>query len=265
MPFNLFLDAVIRMALKQHPDKGVQVVYTYNAPVMHNSRYKLNRSTLVQNLSYADDILLTSSNIEDLECLVTSLNNTCAKFGLKMNLKKTKFMSILPNNTTRLNITPTLQMSDDTNIERVSQFKYLGSILRSDNSVDAEVESCINRAAQVFRSISRLVWYQNKIKVSTKIKLFKSVIIPTLLYGSETWNLLTHHTQRLQVFVNKCLRIITRTFLWEEMRNTQLRNLTKIERVDVLIQKRRLQWLGHVERMSNERLQKKLGEQNNEW
>ena len=149
-------------------------------------------------------------------------------------------------------------MSDDTNIERVSQFKYLGSILRSDNSVDAEVESRINRAAQVFRSISRLVWYQNKIKVSTKIKLLKSVTIPTLLYGSETWNLLTHHTQRLQVFVNKCLRIITRTFLWEEMRKTQLRNLTKIERVDVLIQKRRLQWLGYVERMSDERLQKKL-------
>ena len=157
---------------------------------MHNSRYKLDRSTLVQNLPYADDILLTSSNIENLECLVTSLNNTCAKFGLKMNLKKKKFMSISPNKTTRLNITPTLQMSDDTNIQRVSQFKYLGSILRSDNSVDAEVESRINRAAQVFSSISRLVWYQNKIKVSTKIKLFKSVIIPTLLYGSETWNLL---------------------------------------------------------------------------
>ena len=179
MLFNLFLDAVIRVALKQHPDKGVQVEYTYNAPLMRNSRYKLDRTTLVQNLSYADDILLTSSNIEDLECLVTSLNNTCAKFGLKMNLKKTKFMSISPNNITRLNITPTLQMSDDTNIERVSQFKYLGSILRSDISVDAEVESRINRAAQIFRSISRLIWYQNKIKVSTKIILFKSVIIPT--------------------------------------------------------------------------------------
>ena len=37
MLFNLFLDAVIRVALKQHPDKGVQVEYTYNAPLMHNS------------------------------------------------------------------------------------------------------------------------------------------------------------------------------------------------------------------------------------
>ena len=79
MLFNLFLDAVIRVALKQHPDKGVQVEYTYNAPLMHNSRYKFDRSTLFQNLSYADDIMLTSSNIEGFECLVTSLNNTCAK------------------------------------------------------------------------------------------------------------------------------------------------------------------------------------------
>ena len=37
MLFNLFLDAIIRVALKQHPDKGVQVEYTYNAPLMHNS------------------------------------------------------------------------------------------------------------------------------------------------------------------------------------------------------------------------------------
>ena len=80
MLFNLFLDAVIRVALIQHPDKGVLVEYTYNAPLIHNIRYKLDRATLVQNLSYPDGILLTSSNIEDLECLVTSLNNTCAKF-----------------------------------------------------------------------------------------------------------------------------------------------------------------------------------------
>ena len=81
-----------------------------------------------------------------------------------MNLKKTKFMSISSNNTTQPNITPFMQISDDTNIEQVSQFKYLGSILRSNNSVDAEVESRINRAAQVFRSIK-------KKKVSTEIKL----------------------------------------------------------------------------------------------
>ena len=90
---------------------------------------------------------------------------------------------------------------------------YLRSILSSDNSVDAEVESRINRAAQVFRTLSRLVWYQSKKNVDTKVKLFKSTIIPTLLYGSDTWNLLQHHIQRLHVFANKCSRIITGTSL----------------------------------------------------
>ena len=142
--------------------------------------------------------------------------------------------------------TATLSIGGDNYLEEVTQFKYLGSILSSDNSVDTEVEARINRAAQAFRTLSRLVWYQPKIKVQTKLKLFKAVIIPNLLYGSETWNLLQKHTQRLQVFVNRCLRIITGTSLWEKIRNTQLRSSSNIDRVEVMIQKRRLKWLGHL-------------------
>ena len=140
----------------------------------------------------------------------------------------------------------------------MSQFKCLKKILSSDNTVEAEVESRINRASQVFRNISKLVWYQPKIRISTKVKLFKSVILPILLYGSETWNLLQHNIQRLQVFVNRCLRIITGTSLWDKMRSTQLGNKANIDRVDVMIQKRRLQLLGHVERMHDNRLPKNL-------
>ena len=120
------------------------------------------------------------------------------------------------------------------------------------------MESRINKASQVFRSISRLVWYQPKIKLLTKLKLFKAVILPTLLYGSKTWNLLQHNIQRLQVFVNRCLRIIPGFSLWEKIKNTQLLHKANIDRVDVLIQKRRLQWLGHVKRMHDDRLPKKL-------
>ena len=80
----------------------------------------------------------------------------------------------------------------------------------------------------------------SKINVHTKLKPFKSTIIPTLLYSSETWNFLQHHIQRLQVFTNRCLRIITGTSLWEKMKNTQLRRKANIERIDVMIQKRRL-------------------------
>ena len=201
--------------------------------------------------------MITSDNIKDLECLVTSIDDVCIKFGLRINFSKTKYMTILPKNSIP-SLNTTLAIRDDINIEQVTQFKYLGSILNSDNTVDAEVESRIDKASQVFRSLSRLVWYQRKIKVSTKLKLFKAIIIPTLLYGSETWNVLQCHIQRLQVFTNRCLRIITETSLWDKLRNTQLRCKSKIERVDVMIQRRRLQWLGHLKRMENSKLQKKL-------
>ena len=187
------------------------------------------------------------------ECLVSSIDDVCNKFSLRINFSKKKYMTILLNNSSPSHDT-TLAIRDDINIEQVTQFKYLGSILSSNNTVDAEVESRINKASQVFRSLSRLVWYQRKIKVSTKLKLFKAIIIPTLLYGSETWNVIQSHIQRLQVFTNRFLRIITGTSLWDKLRNTQLRCKSKIERVEVMIQRRRLQWLGHLEKMENARL-----------
>ena len=219
--FNTYLDAVIRVALKKHPNKGIRIEYSHNAPLMHNSRYKLEEATTVQSLAYADDIMITSDKIKDLECLVTSIDDVCNKFGLRINFSKTKYMTILLNNSSPSHNT-TLAIRDDINIEQVTQFKYLCSILNSDNTVDAEVESRINKASQVFRSLSRLVWYQRKIKVSTKLKLFKAIIIPTLLYGSETWNVLQSHIQRLQVFTNRCLRIIRGTSLWDKLRNTHV-------------------------------------------
>ena len=202
-------------------------------------------------------ILCTYLMVDECKNNVCVLDDVCIKFGLRINFSKTKYMTILPKNSIP-SLNTTLAIRNDINIEQVTQFKYLGSILNSDNTVDAEVESRINKASQVFRSLSRLVWYQRKIKVSTKLKLFKAIIIPTLLYGSETWNVLQCHIQRLQVFTNRCLRIITGTSLWDKLRNTQLRCNSKIERVDVMIQRRRLQWFGHLKRMENSRLQKKL-------
>ena len=55
MLFNTYLDAVIRVALKNHPNKGIRIEYSHNAPLMHNSRHKLEEAITVQSLAYADD------------------------------------------------------------------------------------------------------------------------------------------------------------------------------------------------------------------
>ena len=98
MLFNMFLDAVIKVALKDHPDKSIHIEYSFNASLVYNSRDKLENSKILQNLVHVDDIMLTSSNIESLRCLVNSANSTFVKFRPKINLNKTKYMYINLNN-----------------------------------------------------------------------------------------------------------------------------------------------------------------------
>ena len=223
----------------------------------NNIRNNIDKNHNINN----KNIKINSCRNDDKNTRYNIKNNTTNNRNITTNNKNStndnnNNDNIKKNNNSNMNpdATATLSIGGGHYLEEVTQFKYLGSILSSDNSVDTEVEARINRAVQAFRTLSRLVWYQPKIKVQTKLKLFKAVIIPNLLYGSETWNLLQKHTQRLQVFVNRCLRIITGTSLWEKMRNTQLQSSSNIDRVEVMIQKRRLKWLGHLERMPDDRL-----------
>ena len=131
----------------------------------------------------------------------------------------------------------------------MQEFEYLGSIISEDCSLDKEVSSRISKAPRNFNSLCRVLWYQSRIKTRTKIKLFKSVILSTLLYGSETWVPLVTHVKHLQVFIMRCVRVILGVTRWDQKRNTELRAAAGLERVEVMLMRRRLRWLGHVARM----------------
>ena len=146
----------------------------------------------------------------------------------------------------------------DGGFEEVEQYQYLGSILRNDCSIDEEVNTRICKASIAFRNIGRLIWYQKKLKRKTKMRLFKSLIMPILLYGCETWAPLSNHVQRLQSFVNKCVWSICEISMRDMLRNIEIRRRGNIERVDSILQLKRLKWLGHIERMADSRWPKKL-------
>ena len=146
----------------------------------------------------------------------------------------------------------------DGGFEEVEQYQYLSSILRNDCSIDEEIDTRICKASIAFRSIGRLIWYQKKLKKKTKMRLFKSIIIPILLYGCETWAPLSNHAQRLQFFANKCVWSICEISMRDMLRNTEIRRKENIERVDSILQLKRLKWLGHIERMADSRWPKKL-------
>ena len=230
--FNLFLDCIIRTAMIKHPDAGVHIQYNLDAPLVNNSRHNFNMNDKVQILMYADDVVLLSNDRSVLNSLIQSLSEEFTRYGLKINTQKSKIMDVRPeadNTDTHLDNSSVHQI--DGGFEEVEHYQYLGSILRNDCSIDEEIDTRICKASIAFRSIGRLIWYQKKLKRKTKMRLFKSIIMPILLYGCETWALLSNHVQRLQSFVNKCVRSICEISMRDMLKNTEIRR-GNIERVD---------------------------------
>ncbi|KAJ4431551.1 hypothetical protein ANN_20150 [Periplaneta americana] len=92
-----------------------------------------------------------------------------------------------------------------------------------------------------------------------EIRIYKTVIIPVVLYGCETWTLTLREEQRLRVFENKVLRKIFRakrdevTGEWRKLHNAELHALYSSPDIIRNIKSRRLRWVGHEARMGESR------------
>jgi hypothetical protein len=85
-----------------------------------------------------------------------------------------------------------------------------------------------------------------------KIKIYKTIILPVVLYGFETWSLMLREEHRLRVFENRVLRRIfgpTRdevTGGWRKPHNEELHGLYSLPSIVRVIKARRMRWAGHV-------------------
>ena len=66
------------------------------------------------------------------------------------------------------------------NVNVVEEFEYLGSTVMADFGLDREINARIRKASNSFRCLSRILWYQQRIKIGTKLRMFKAAILPTL-------------------------------------------------------------------------------------
>jgi hypothetical protein len=85
-----------------------------------------------------------------------------------------------------------------------------------------------------------------------KIKIYKTVILPVVLYGCETWSLTLRVEHRLRVFENRVLRRIFGskrddvTGGWRKLHNEELHGLYSSSSIIRVIKARRMRWVGHV-------------------
>ena len=137
------------------------------------------------------------------------------------------------------------------------EFEYLGSKITQDCTLDREISKCICKTSHTFGSLYRVLWSRRKIKMFTKMHQFKGVVIAILLYGSETW-LPSMPQLEVAAFIMWCRRVTLGVTRWDQKWSTELCAMAGIERVEILVMMRRLQWLGHLERLDGTRFPKRL-------
>jgi hypothetical protein len=91
------------------------------------------------------------------------------------------------------------------------------------------------------------------------MRIYKTIILPVILYGCETWSLTLREEHRLRVFENKVLR---RTFGpkrdevtggWRKLHNEEFRDLYSSPSIIRIIKSRRMGWEEHVVRIEEKK------------
>jgi len=92
-----------------------------------------------------------------------------------------------------------------------------------------------------------------------KIKIYRTTILPVVLYGCEAWSLTLKEERKLRVYENMVLRRIFGprrdeiTGEWRRLHNEELSDLYSSLNIVQAIKSRRIGWAGHVARMGEER------------
>ena len=144
----------------------------------------------------------------------------------------------------------------------VDKFQYLGSHAAKDAMDRTDVIERISAANKAFGALRELFFNNRRIAIRAKVAVYRLIIIPIMLYGSECWALTSADYRALNNFHNSCARSILKISLKQQRRNyISSRSILiklRLPRIEALIARHQLRWAGHVARMDYDRLPRKF-------
>jgi len=119
---------------------------------------------------------------------------------------------------------------DKSTFEKLEDFKYLGTNLTSQNSIAEEIKSRLRSGNASCHSVQNIL-SSRLLSKNLKIKIYRIIILPIVLYGCETWSLTLQEERKLRVFENIVLRRVFGprseevTGEWRKLHNEELNDL----------------------------------------
>ncbi|VDN52847.1 unnamed protein product [Dracunculus medinensis] len=166
------------------------------------------------DLEYADDVVLFADSYNEMQEILNNVSETAARIGFRINVHKTKVFS-------------SYEVPD-----------FLGSTLIPNGQAKDDITTRITEARNAFFRLTKPLWNRREITIKTKVCIYIAVIRSILLYGSETWPM------GLFVFDHSCLRYIFRRA--GKISHDRIHLRSKTTRINNVITKHRLRWLGHI-------------------
>lgn len=211
-----------------------------------NSGFSIGNSK-VRNLLFADDLGKFDTNESSLQNGIELLNTEFQKAKMKISVSKTESM-VIGRDSSVCNI----KVNGET-IAQKDHFKYLGVEFNSDGKQDREISRRLVSASIVFKNLEKLIITKKELSIKAKIAIYKTIYVPNLIYGHESWILTDRVRSRIQAAEMRYLRKILGINRLDKVKNSVIREKLGLEPLILKIEKSQLRWAGHVFRMGNDR------------
>ena len=235
---------------------GVHINTRMDGKVFNLTRLKAKtkvREVCVKELLFADDTALAALSDTEAQELTTNFAIASSRFGLAINAAKTKiiFQPAPDSNQSDPKIT-----INETELKTVTKFTYLGSTVNKQNSLEDEINHRLKAASSAYGALYKRVWSQKSLTTETKCKVYRSLVLSSLLYSAETYTLYRHHINKLTGVQMRHLRKIMNISWKDKITNAEVLKRAKMPSVEAILTGVQLRWAGHVVRMDNSRLPK---------
>ena len=186
---------------------------------------------------------------------MNKFSTACDNFGLTISIKKTEVMyQPAPGQIYTL---PQILVKNQP-LPVTNKFAYLGSTLSNSVVIDDEINNIIAKASAAFGRLRKTVWDRRGIDLETKLKVYRAVVRPTLLYGCESWTVYKRHASKLCHFHTTRLRSIMNIKWHQRIPDTVVLSRAKTTSIHTMLMKHQVRWAGHFVRMDDSRISKQL-------
>jgi hypothetical protein len=210
---------------------------------------------------FADDCELFAESEAALSIMVVVFDRVARSFAQELSIKKTKIMVVEKiSGELRSRTVPVIKVRNEV-LEVVDSFTYLGS--RESNVGDMSIEVDIRKQRMIasFNVWSPKILLNSNISERLRLVFFTMIVVPNGMYGCSSWNLTVHDMKELDKIQFRLLKILLgvnsiRKMSYESVLARCRRAGCKILPFECKLLKLQLRYLGHIERMEANRLQK---------